>query len=179
MLSPDMSYAKHVYVLLYYYYFTALPRIYISCLFHATVLLAYIFSFLQLLTMTCLPDMSYSMHVYIPFMLLLYKACIFLPRSLYSIPLSRIYKCSFHPSPTNHKIQDPRIHACLYFIPPTGHSLRPIDIDIMSRLAGVVNVIPVIGKGDLLGEDEGRYKKRVCVKHQCDYFHLIHKHQCG
>ena len=47
-------------------------------------------------------------------------------------------------------IVDTRIHCCLYFIPPTGHNLRPLDLQVLKRLNGVVNVIPVIAKADTL-----------------------------
>ncbi|KAJ3046083.1 hypothetical protein HDV00_003833 [Rhizophlyctis rosea] len=52
------------------------------------------------------------------------------------------------------RIVDTRVHACLYFIAPTGHSLKPLDIEFMRRLAGRVNLIPVIAKSDTLTEDE-------------------------
>ncbi|OAJ36579.1 hypothetical protein, variant [Batrachochytrium dendrobatidis JEL423] len=52
------------------------------------------------------------------------------------------------------RIIDTRVHACLYFIAPTGHSLKPLDIEFMKRLAGRVNLIPVIAKSDTLTEEE-------------------------
>jgi len=60
------------------------------------------------------------------------------------------------------RLIDTRVHACIYFIPPTGHSLRPIDIEFMSRLQHRVNLIPVIAKSDILSDDEIKsFKARV------------------
>ncbi|KAJ3296400.1 hypothetical protein HK104_001628 [Borealophlyctis nickersoniae] len=60
------------------------------------------------------------------------------------------------------RIVDTRVHACLYFIAPTGHSLKPLDIEFMRRLAGRVNLIPVIAKSDTLTEDEIKaFKMRI------------------
>ena len=62
----------------------------------------------------------------------------------------------------NPKFHDNRVHALLYFITPTGHSLRELDIELMRRLAGRVNVIPVVGKADSLTPDElAAFKQRV------------------
>lgn len=63
----------------------------------------------------------------------------------------------------NPRFRDNRVHALLYFIAPTGHSLRELDIELMRRLSGRVNVIPVIGKSDSLLPSELRdFRKRVC-----------------
>ncbi|KAH6573500.1 hypothetical protein BASA50_000969 [Batrachochytrium salamandrivorans] len=60
------------------------------------------------------------------------------------------------------RIVDTRVHACLYFISPTGHSLKPLDIEFMKRLAGRVNLIPVIAKSDTLTEEEIKaFKARI------------------
>jgi len=60
------------------------------------------------------------------------------------------------------KVVDNRVHACLYFIQPTGHSLRPIDIEFMSRLHTRVNLIPVIAKADTMTDEEiADFKTRV------------------
>jgi septin 7 len=60
------------------------------------------------------------------------------------------------------KVIDNRVHACLYFIQPTGHSLRPIDIEFMSRLHTRVNLIPVIAKADTMTDEEiADFKTRV------------------
>lgn len=72
------------------------------------------------------------------------------------------------------KILDNRIHACLYFIEPTGHSLKPLDIEFMRRLAGKVNLIPVIAKADTLSEDETiAFKERILADldaHGIEYY---------
>ncbi|KAI9338981.1 Septin-domain-containing protein [Obelidium mucronatum] len=52
------------------------------------------------------------------------------------------------------RIVDTRVHACLYFIAPTGHALKPLDVEFMKRLAGRVNLIPVIAKSDTMTEEE-------------------------
>jgi septin family protein len=43
-----------------------------------------------------------------------------------------------------------QIHVCLYFIDPFESGLQPTDVYAMKRLAQVVNVIPVMSKGDSL-----------------------------
>ncbi|KAG0166699.1 hypothetical protein DFQ28_006443 [Apophysomyces sp. BC1034] len=50
----------------------------------------------------------------------------------------------------NPKAVDTQVHACLYFIDPTKRSLGEYDIRILTRLSKRVNVIPVIGKADML-----------------------------
>ncbi|KAF9646122.1 septin AspB [Thelephora ganbajun] len=70
------------------------------------------------------------------------------------------------------KVVDDRVHACLYFIQPTGHSLRPIDIEFMSRLHTRVNLIPVIAKADTMTDEEiADFKTRVLADIA---FHKIH-----
>ena len=49
---------------------------------------------------------------------------------------------------------DSLVHACLYFISPSGHGLKRIDVEFMRRLAERVNIIPVIGKADVLTKTE-------------------------
>ena len=57
---------------------------------------------------------------------------------------------------------DLRVHACLYFIRPTGHSLKPLDIEVMTRLSSRVNLIPVVAKADTLSPaDLAKFKQRV------------------
>ncbi|XP_050536452.1 septin-2 [Daktulosphaira vitifoliae] len=59
-------------------------------------------------------------------------------------------------------IVDNRVHCCLYFIPPHCHSLRPLDIEFMLSIHEKVNVIPVIGKADMLTEKEkARVKQKI------------------
>eukprot|EP00117_Sycon_ciliatum_P037014 scpid80338/ scgid27768/ Septin-2; Vascular endothelial cell specific protein 11 len=61
-------------------------------------------------------------------------------------------------------IVDNRIHCCLFFISPSGHGLRPLDIAVMKKLDSKVNVIPVIGKADMLTKQElQRLKKKNSV----------------
>ena len=46
-----------------------------------------------------------------------------------------------------------------------NYSLRPIDIEFMSRLHHRVNLIPVIAKSDILSDEEiKQFKARVCIK---------------
>ncbi|ORY38171.1 cell division/GTP binding protein [Rhizoclosmatium globosum] len=60
------------------------------------------------------------------------------------------------------RIVDTRVHACLYFIAPTGHALKPIDVEFMKKLAGRVNLIPVIAKSDTMTEEELKnFKQRI------------------
>lgn len=53
---------------------------------------------------------------------------------------------------------DKRIHVCLYMINPTD-IVREIDIKSMYEMGKIVNVIPVIGKGDMLTDEEYRKMK--------------------
>ncbi|KAI8622650.1 Septin-domain-containing protein [Chytriomyces sp. MP71] len=60
------------------------------------------------------------------------------------------------------RIVDTRVHACLYFIAPTGHALKPLDVEFMKRLAGCVNLIPVIAKSDTMTDEEVKvFKSRI------------------
>lgn len=60
------------------------------------------------------------------------------------------------------KVVDNRVHALLYFIQPTGHALRPIDLEFLTRLHKMVNVIPIIAKSDTVSESElASYKQRI------------------
>ena len=52
------------------------------------------------------------------------------------------------------KQPDSRVHACLYFIAPSGHGLKRMDVEFMKRLHDKVNIIPVIGKADVLTKTE-------------------------
>eukprot|EP00729_Bicosta_minor_P009071 gene9071-14586_t len=59
-------------------------------------------------------------------------------------------------------VQDDRVHCCLYFINPTGHGLKPLDAVVMQKLHNKVNLIPVIGKADLLTSIElAAFKSRI------------------
>ncbi|KAJ3197965.1 hypothetical protein HDU82_001340, partial [Entophlyctis luteolus] len=60
------------------------------------------------------------------------------------------------------RIVDTRVHACLYFIAPTGHALKPLDVEFMKKLAGRVNLIPVIAKSDTMTDEELKnFKARI------------------
>jgi len=72
------------------------------------------------------------------------------------------------------KVIDNRVHACLYFIQPTGHSLRPIDIEFMSRLHTRVNLIPVIAKADTMTDEEiADFKTRVLADIALHKIHIF------
>lgn len=51
-------------------------------------------------------------------------------------------------------IADGRIHCCIYMISPIGPGLKAIDLVTMKRLHKYVNLIPVIGKSDILSKQE-------------------------
>ncbi|KAI8980863.1 putative septin [Pilobolus umbonatus] len=71
---------------------------------------------------------------------------------------------------------DMRVHVCLYFIRPTGTHLKPLDIEVMKRLATRVNLIPVIAKADTLTpNDLAKFKQRV--RNMIDH-HRISVYQC-
>ncbi|KAJ1980839.1 hypothetical protein H4R34_002309 [Dimargaris verticillata] len=42
------------------------------------------------------------------------------------------------------------VHACLYFMDPLHHAFRATDLEIIKRLGTRVNLIPVVGKSDLV-----------------------------
>ena len=59
-------------------------------------------------------------------------------------------------------ITDTRVHCCLYFISPFGYGLRPIDKEFIRQLQHKVNIVPVIGRSDVLKRDElARMKQRI------------------
>jgi septin family protein len=59
-------------------------------------------------------------------------------------------------------IPDTRIHALLYFISPGG--LKDLDIAFLQKLCTLVNIVPVVGKADSLGESEKRELKRNILR---------------
>lgn len=68
------------------------------------------------------------------------------------------YETSIHRT----HITDSRVHVLLYFIAPSGHSLRLLDIEVMKRLSGKVNIIPIISKADTFTADELlRFKNNI------------------
>jgi len=71
---------------------------------------------------------------------------------------------------------DERVHALVYFISPTNRGLSTLDIDAISKLHEVVNVIPVIAKADTLSAEECLALKRTIredfEKHNLQTFRL-------
>jgi cell division control protein 12 len=64
--------------------------------------------------------------------------------------------------------RDGRVHVVLYFISPHGNGLKPLDLLALKHIAAVCNVVPVIGKADLLSVGElARLKGQVreCLRH--------------
>ncbi|CCC68366.1 hypothetical protein NCAS_0B02820 [Naumovozyma castellii] len=59
---------------------------------------------------------------------------------------------------------DPRVHLCLYFLKGNGKGLKEFDIKVLQSLNGLVNLIPVIGKADLLAEEELYLNKFLILK---------------
>ncbi|XP_054160009.1 long-chain fatty acid transport protein 4-like [Oppia nitens] len=52
------------------------------------------------------------------------------------------------------KRHDTKVHLCLYMISPIGHGLQAIDIQTLKALDLLTNIIPVIGKSDLINKEE-------------------------
>lgn len=61
----------------------------------------------------------------------------------------------------NPRFTDNRLHACIYLIEATGHGLGERDIEFLSRLGELVNVIPVLAKSDALTQQEKLTNKRL------------------
>lgn len=59
---------------------------------------------------------------------------------------------------------DSRAHVCIYFIRATSRGLGEFEIQLMKQLGDRVNIIPVIGKADLLTEDELKYNKELIMR---------------
>jgi septin family protein len=75
----------------------------------------------------------------------------------------------------NPKSLDYQIHACLYLIDPTNvlanNGLCEIDLLVLTKLCGILNLVPCLGKSDLLSVRElARVKRLVMV---CKFFSLI------
>lgn len=51
-------------------------------------------------------------------------------------------------------IKDKRIHICIYFLEPNPGFVRTADIRTMKEISRVCNLIPVVGKSDLLNDAE-------------------------
>lgn len=71
----------------------------------------------------------------------------------------------------NPRFKDGRVHAVLYFIVPTGHGLREIDVEVMTRLGKLSNVIPVISKSDSLTVDELQLNKKL-IREDIKYYDI-------
>ena len=62
----------------------------------------------------------------------------------------------------NPKFVDNRVHVCLYFI-SGGHGLHEMDIQYMKLLSHRINVIPVLGKADMMTPEELLILKKRCI----------------
>jgi septin 7 len=49
-------------------------------------------------------------------------------------------------------IKDRRIHVCLYFIEPSPAFLKTADTRTMKEISAICNLIPIVGKSDLLSD---------------------------
>ncbi|SMN20898.1 similar to Saccharomyces cerevisiae YDR218C SPR28 Sporulation-specific homolog of the yeast CDC3/10/11/12 family of bud neck microfilament genes [Maudiozyma saulgeensis] len=57
---------------------------------------------------------------------------------------------------------DKRLHACIFFIDGNAKGLQMLDIDILSEISSLINIILVIGKSDRFNDKEVEIiKKRV------------------
>lgn len=60
------------------------------------------------------------------------------------------------------EFNDTRVHACIYIISPTGRSLTALDVTTMKAIHSKVNLIPIIGKADILTAEElSAFKTRI------------------
>lgn len=64
---------------------------------------------------------------------------------------------------------DSRSHVCIYFVKATSRGLQEFDIQLMKQLGDRVNVIPVIGKADLLTTEELQYNKELIMRDMHKY----------
>lgn len=76
----------------------------------------------------------------------------------------------------NPKSPDYQVHACLYLLDPSNvlahNGLCEVDLLVLTKLCGILNVIPCLGKSDLLSSREiARAKKLVMGS--------IEKHEIG
>merc|ERR1719354_382692 len=51
-------------------------------------------------------------------------------------------------------ITDTRVHCCFYFISSSSRGLKPLDVAFMRAVHDKVNIVPVIGKADMLTKQE-------------------------
>ncbi|KAH3670260.1 hypothetical protein WICMUC_004913 [Wickerhamomyces mucosus] len=74
----------------------------------------------------------------------------------------------------NPRFKDSRVHAIIYFINPTGHGLKELDIELLRKLSGLVNIFPVISKSDSLTQEEIILNKKLILEdlkyHQIEYY---------
>lgn len=56
--------------------------------------------------------------------------------------------------PIRSKRSDNRIHCCVYILPNNIKQLNFLDIETMKSLSSIVNLIPIIGKCDVLNNEE-------------------------
>lgn len=78
----------------------------------------------------------------------------------------------------NPRFIDNRVHVALYFISPTGHGLRELDIDLMTALSSLANVIPVIAKADTLTTAELAFNKKLVMQDIKDFNIPIYYFPC-
>ncbi|CCF58175.1 hypothetical protein KAFR_0E00210 [Kazachstania africana CBS 2517] len=71
----------------------------------------------------------------------------------------------------NPRFKDRRVHICLYMITPTGHGLKEMDVEFISKLGNLVNIIPVISKADSLTVEELKLNKKLIME-DIDRFNL-------
>ncbi|KAL3234921.1 Sporulation-regulated protein 28 [Nakaseomyces bracarensis] len=62
------------------------------------------------------------------------------------------------------KTHDTRPHACIYFIKPNLRGLKEFDVDILKKICTKVNIIPVLGKADILSSRELEYNRQIIMR---------------
>eukprot|EP01135_Chromosphaera_perkinsii_P007219 Nk52_evm27s745 gene=Nk52_evmTU27s745 len=60
--------------------------------------------------------------------------------------------------------KDECIHCCIYVLGPTRNGLSGLDIETMRAIQTSVNIVPVIGKADVLMDDELAFIKRKIIE---------------
>lgn len=78
----------------------------------------------------------------------------------------------------NPRFVDNRVHVAIYFISATGHGLRELDVELMTCLSSLVNVIPVISKADTLTPNELEHNKALIMRDIRDYNIPIYYFPC-
>ncbi|KAG5858973.1 septin [Encephalitozoon hellem] len=75
-----------------------------------------------------------------------------------------------------HLIKDKRFHVCLYFLEPNPSHVKLVDIKTMKEISKMCNLIPVVGKSDLLSDLERQECSNriaeVLSRENIDVFHL-------